>query len=117
MTMGVVRVMCFSMAMFCAFVFGMRFGVGQVPAQVPAAVPTTTGATVVDVARGVDPGTLARIVQIGQDERIVAIDDQPVANDVAAGAEIGRRSLGASTYLDLTVGSVRGKRRVLVLMH
>ena len=43
--------------------------------------------------------------------------DQAVENDLAAGALLGQRTLGANTYLDLTVGSVRGKRRVLVLMH
>jgi hypothetical protein len=82
-----------------------------------AATSSSTGATVVDVARGVEVGMLARIVQIAGDERIVAIDDQPVENDIAAGAAIAHRTLGANTYLDLTVASPRGKRRVLVLMH
>jgi hypothetical protein len=77
----------------------------------------TANATVIDVARGVDVGMLTSIVQIGQDERIVAIDDQPIENDLAAGAAIARKTLGANTYLDLTVASPHGKRRVLVLMH
>jgi len=83
----------------------------------PAPAITTSGATVVDVARGVDAGTLASIVRLAADERVIAVDDQPVANDFAAGAAISDRSLASGTYLDLTVASVRGKRRVLVLLH
>lgn len=83
----------------------------------PTSATSRTGATIVDVARGVEVGMLARIVQIAGDERIVAIDDQPVENDIAAGAAIAHRSLGANTYLDLSVAGPRGKRRVLVLMH
>jgi hypothetical protein len=89
---------------------------GEARVDPPAA---TANATVVDVARGVEVGMLASIVQIAKDERIVAIDDQPVENDIAAGAAIAHRTLGANTYLDLTVAHARtgGKRRVLVLMH
>jgi len=119
MTMGVVRVLISCMALFCAFTLGTGLGIKSRAALVAPlpAVAMSADATVVDVARGVEVGMLARIVQIAGDERIVAIDDQPVENDIAVGAAIARRTLGANTYLDLTVGSPRGKRRVLVLMH
>ena len=80
-------------------------------------VAATEPVSVVDVARGVDAGTLATVVRLREDERVTAIDDQPVANDFAAGAAISARALGAGTYLDLTVTSPHGQRRVLVLMH
>ena len=84
--------------------------------EVPA-IATTADVSVIDVARGVDVGMLSTLVKLAADERVIAIDDQAVENDLAAGALLGQRTLGANTYLDLTVGSVRGKRRVLVLMH
>jgi hypothetical protein len=73
--------------------------------------------TVVDVARGVDAGTLASLVRLRAGERVVAIDDQKVANDFAAGAAISAHDLGSGKYLDLTVDGAAGARRVLVLMH
>jgi hypothetical protein len=91
------------------------------PAQ-PA--PTYADVTVVDVARGVDAGTLASLVRLRADERVVAVDDQQVENDFAAGALIARRlpngaarDLASGKYLDLTVTGATGARRVLVLMH
>ena len=118
MTMGVVRVMFFVAFVLLAFTLGSKLTQHAFERRdLAVTVAPTAGATVVDVARGVEVSMLARLVQIGEDERIVAIDDQPVANDIAAGAAIAQRTLGANTYLDLTVGSARGKRRVLVLMH
>ncbi|MDQ3334077.1 MAG: hypothetical protein M4D80_02870 [Myxococcota bacterium] len=73
--------------------------------------------TVVDVARGVDAASLASLVRIRSDERVSAVDDQPVANDFAAGAALTERALGPGKYLDLTVTGASGSRRVLVLMH
>lgn len=105
-------------------VFGITLSIslirGVVTDEKPAAralATTTEPVSVVDVARGVDAGTLATVVRLREDERVTAIDDQPVANDFAAGAAISARALGAGTYLDLTVTSPRGSRRVLVLMH
>jgi hypothetical protein len=85
------------------------------PAQPPA--PTYADVTVVDVARGVDAGTLASLVRLRADERVVAVDDQQVQNDFAAGAAIAARDLASGKYLDLTVTGATGARRVLVLMH
>ena len=83
----------------------------------PAAPRSTSAVTVVDVAHGVDAGSLATIVRLGADERVVAVDDKPVDNDLAAGAAIAEHPLDGGRYLDLTVGGPRGNRRVLVLMH
>jgi hypothetical protein len=73
--------------------------------------------SVVDIAPGVDPAALATLVRLRADERVIAVDDQPVANDLAAGAAIARRSPGSRRFLDLTVASAAGSRRVLVLVH
>ena len=83
----------------------------------PRATATIEPVTVIDVARGVDAGTLATLVRLHDDERVSAIDDQPVANDFAAGAVITAHALRAGSYLDLTVTSATTSRRVLVLMH
>ncbi len=73
---------------------------------------------VVDVAPGVAPTDLASIVQLRADERVIAVDDRPVANDLAAGAAIADRLLASGRYVDLTVaGAAGGSRRILVLMH
>ena len=82
----------------------------------PAPIPSDA-VSVVDVAYGVDASQLSALVRLATDERVIAVDDRPVANDLAAGAAIAERGLGTGKYLDLTVGGARGKRRVLVLMH
>ena len=73
--------------------------------------------TVVDVARGVDAAAHGSLVRLRADERVTAVDDQPVANDFAAGAALTQRELGPGKYVDLTVTGAHGSRRVLVLMH
>ena len=73
--------------------------------------------SVVDVARGVDVAALGSLVRLRADERVTAVDDQPVANDFAAGAALTQRALGPGKYVDLTVSGASGSRRVLVLMH
>jgi len=77
----------------------------------------TEAVSVVDVAHGVDAGALGSLVRLRADERVVAVDDQPVANDLAAGALIAARGLGSGKYVDLTIGGATGRRRILVLMH
>lgn len=73
--------------------------------------------SVVDVAPGVAPTGLASIVRLRADERVVAVDDRPVANDLAAGAAIADRLVASGRYVDLTVAGAAGSRRILVLMH
>ncbi len=73
--------------------------------------------TIVDVAHGVEPGAVPSLLRLRVDERVVAVDDQAVENDLAAGAAIAEHAPGPGKFLDLTVGSATGNRRVLVLMH
>ena len=82
-----------------------------------ARVKPANTVTVVDVAHGVDATQLASLVRLQPDERVVAVDDQRVDNDFAAGAAIAAHDLNSGKYLDLTVRGTRGSRRVLVLMH
>ncbi|HLL21155.1 MAG TPA: hypothetical protein VK427_03440 [Kofleriaceae bacterium] len=80
----------------------------------PLAAPAVT---VVDVARGVDVSELGTLVKLQADERVVTVGDRPVSNDFAAASAIANHAPGAGRFLDLTVASTRGSRRVLVLMH
>lgn len=87
-------------------------------AEAPVAVTTAAASvTVVDVARGLDPAALATIVRLRADERVTAVDDRAVANDLAAGAAIAERPRGSGSFVDLTVTGAHGSRRVLVLLH
>jgi hypothetical protein len=95
---------------------------------------------VVDVAAGAaTPELVAQLIRIARDERIIAVDDHPVANDVAAGAWIAARfqreavdpemarmyprgPIRSGDYIDVTIdgrsGEGRtGSRRLLVLFH
>lgn len=108
----------FAVALLAVMLVQRAAGIFETQRAIEGSYPhPTANATVIDVARGVEIGMLSSLVQIGRDERVVAIDDQPVENDLAAGALLARKTLGANTYLDLTVDGPHGKRRVLVLMH
>jgi hypothetical protein len=105
---------------FIAFVVALLVGTVVEKSQMhktTAQPPTSNTVTVVDVARGVDAGQVATLVRLQPDERVVAVDDQRVDNDFAAGAAMAAHDLGTGKYLDLTVSGTRGARRVLVLMH
>lgn len=72
--------------------------------------------SVVDVAAGVAPSALAPLVGLRPSERVSAINDQPVDEDLDADLLI--RSLARpGGFLDLTVSGRATERRVLVLMH
>jgi hypothetical protein len=73
--------------------------------------------TVVDVSRTVHPSDLSTLVRLRADERVAAVNDRAVANDLAAGAAIAEQAPGAGRFLDLTVTGAQGSRRVLVLLH
>ena len=94
---------------------GFRPAAAPAPAPPPYAAPQAV--SVVDVAHGVPPSLLTSIVQLRHDERVIAVDDQAVANDLAAGAAIAARDPGPGRFLDLTVAGAAGSRRILVLMH
>lgn len=72
--------------------------------------------SVVDVAAGVAPSALANLVGLRRDERISAINDQPLDEDLDADLLI-RSMARPGGFLDLTVASSETERRVLVLMH
>lgn len=74
---------------------------------------TVTPVTVIDVARGFDANL--GLVRLREDERVTAVDDQPVPDDAFAAERLVAGSPGQ--YVDLTVTGARGSRRVLVLMH
>ena len=72
---------------------------------------------VVDVAPGVPASRIAALIQLRPDEHIAAIDDRPQISDLEVGALIASRPPRPGEFLDLTVGSPDGERRVLVLLH
>jgi len=74
---------------------------------------------VVDLSAGAaTPELIAELIRLGADERVIAVDDHPVANDLVAGAWIAARFRGErGGYLDLTVEGGGCSRRVLVLLH
>jgi hypothetical protein len=72
--------------------------------------------SVVDVAAGVAPAALVNMVGLQASERVIAINDQSLDDDLDADLLI--RSLARpGGFLDLTVSSTGSERRVLVLMH
>jgi len=72
---------------------------------------------VVDVAAGVPASRIAALIQLRPDEHVAAIDDRPQISDLEVGALIASRPPRPGEFLDLTVGSPDGERRVLVLLH
>ena len=85
------------------------------PAPVVAA--TYQPVTVVDVSHHVHPSDVSTHVRLRAGERVVAVGDRAVANDLSAGAAIAERTLARGTFIDLTVTGPEGSRRVLVLLH
>jgi hypothetical protein len=72
--------------------------------------------SVVDVGAGVAPSALATLVGLRSYERVSAVNDQPVDEDLDA--ELLIRSMARpGGFLDLTVSGAATERRVLVLMH
>jgi hypothetical protein len=77
----------------------------------------TPGVSIVDVAEQVGPAKLAELVYLNGGERVSAINDRPIADDQLAIEAISSLPLRAGDYVDLTVTSATGERRVLVLLH
>jgi hypothetical protein len=73
-----------------------------------AAPPSNTQPTIIDLSTSLcadgscDAIQLLSLLHLAPDERVVALQDAPKV---------------AGNYIDLTVSSPRGERRVLVLMH
>ena len=83
----------------------------------PAPMVSASNAAIVDVAPGVSAAQLTALVHLASDERVVAVGETRVASDLEAGAQIARREVRANTFVDLTVSSRAGERRVIILMH
>jgi S1-C subfamily serine protease len=84
---------------------------------VHSARPAPPGVRIVDVAEQVGPAKLAELVYLNGGERVSAINDRPIADDQLAIEAISSLPLRAGQYVDLTVTSATGERRVLVLLH
>ncbi|HEY4239659.1 MAG TPA: hypothetical protein VGM88_07585 [Kofleriaceae bacterium] len=72
---------------------------------------------IVDVAAGVDAMQLAVMLVGDARDRIAAIDDVPVPSTVAAVEYLRAHPPKSGDYVDVTLSSHHGDRRVLVLMH
>jgi hypothetical protein len=84
----------------------------------PVVIAPSNQVTVIDVAPSVPATTVASLVRLHPGERIVAVNDHPMTNDLEAGMLIGDSLLLGSKLLDLTVsGEGAGVRRVLVIVH
>jgi hypothetical protein len=73
--------------------------------------------SVLDVAHGVAPDELAGLVHLRPAEWVSAINDRPLDPDLPVGYLIAAVAPHAGDFLDLTVSSPTGERRVLVLIH
>ncbi len=104
---------CFLMLAFRP-AYEIRFAPSPALAPPPA---VHDSATIVDVAAGVPPGQLSSLIRLAANEHVVAVDDVPVADDLAAGAVIAEHELHTGRYVDLEVAGDAGTRRVLVLLH
>ncbi len=82
-----------------------------------AATARAGAPTIIDVAPGVPASQIARLVRLGPDERVTAVDDQPVTDNLDAGTVIARPT--GRTFIDLTIAGpdLATQRRVLVLVH
>lgn len=72
---------------------------------------------VVDVAPGVAPSRFVELLHLGPGERITAIGDRALDEDLPPDLQIAELAPGPGSFLDLTVSSASAERRVLVLLH
>jgi hypothetical protein len=71
---------------------------------------------IVDVAAGVAASEIPALLALRSDEHVAAVNEHVPASDLEAGAWIAARA-SQHEYLDLTVASAAGERRVLILLH
>ena len=87
------------------------------PAPPAAPVRARVGRlSVVDVAPGVTRSALATLVGLRPDERVTAVNDQAVDEDLDADLLITSMARPGG-FLDLTVSGTPIERRVLLLIH
>ncbi len=86
------------------------------PATTSPRSPRALG--VVDVAHGVSASQVLSLISLHRGERIVAIDDREVANQLVAGIEIADAVRDGTRFLDLSIESDHAPaRRLVVLLH
>jgi hypothetical protein len=73
--------------------------------------------TIIDAAPGISPTQLALSIHLAPGEHITAIDDMSVAGELGAGMLLATRDLRSRQFIDFSVSSPAGERRVLVLLH
>jgi hypothetical protein len=78
--------------------------------------PVVTPVNVIDVAPGVAPAQIAALIQLAPGEHVSTVNDRVPASDLEVGALIASQPRPGQ-FLDLTVASPAGERRVLVLLH
>jgi hypothetical protein len=71
---------------------------------------------VIDVAPGASPAQIAGLIALAPGEHLAAVNERAPASDLEAGALIASR-VRPGEFLDLTVASPAGERRVLILLH
>jgi hypothetical protein len=87
----------------------------EATATVAAARPDVT---IVDVARNVEPSTVASLVRLDAAEAIVKVDGRSVTGNIEGGARIASHARGSQRYIDVEIATAHGEpRRVLVLLH
>lgn len=80
------------------------------------AAPPADPLRVIDVARGTHE--LVNLVRLAANERITAVDDAPMTDDVFATSDAIEHAAQAHDYVDITVsGGSDGSRRMLILIH
>lgn len=93
------------------------------PAGAPAPLPApcrdehVQPLTVIDAAASAVVRDLAALLKLRPGERVTAVNDAPLAPDVAPLDAILELPFVRGSYLDLTVSSEMTERRVLVLLH
>jgi hypothetical protein len=75
------------------------------------AAATVNSVSIVDIAANVTD--VLPLITLAQGEHVLAVDDQPVENDLVAGQLIDRYRRGQFSYVDVTTNV----RRILVLQH
>ncbi|MBX3162408.1 MAG: hypothetical protein KF773_40965 [Deltaproteobacteria bacterium] len=80
----------------------------------PVIVQAPSAVTVLDVAPGVDADEIAAMIRLDDGERVTAVGERRVENDLAAGVAMHAVT---DDYVDLTIQGPLGERRVLVLRH
>jgi hypothetical protein len=82
-----------------------------------APLDASTPVSVVDVAAGVPARDLPALIRLRHGERVIAINDRPIAGNLEAGGEIASSGLAPGGFLDVAIAGGRAERRVLMLMH